>query len=176
MHGFSFFSFKTKACGWNDAKYLCMCYFACQVQTIINFCSLYLISNSWRPRWRPCLVTSQTSSSATTRKIYLMLSRRSKAFHRRQNCFEILQHIKTLERGSINSPPPLPRTCTTVGVWLCVYFRGLIFLRLNIFSSSSVTTQKSKPLRGWFLYSSVRRDSNSYPDYYNATFAGFTHI
>ena len=106
MHGFSFFSFKTKACGWNDAKYLCMCYFACQVQTIINFCSLYLISNSWRPRWRPCLVTSQTSSSATTRKIYLMLSRRSKAFHRRQNCFEILQHIKTLERGSINSPPP----------------------------------------------------------------------
>ena len=24
-------------------------------------------------RWRPCLVTSQTSSSATTRKIYLIL-------------------------------------------------------------------------------------------------------
>ena len=129
MHDFStfFFSFKTKACGWNDAKYLFMCYFACQVQTIINFCSLYLISNSWRPWWRPCLVTSQTSSSATKHKIYLTLSRRSKAFHRRQNCFEILQHIKTLERGSINSPLPSPHLHNGGGMTLRVLPRVNLF-------------------------------------------------
>ena len=45
-----------------------------------------LISNSlpnprrWS-RWRPLLVTSQASSSSTTHKIYLILLRRSKAFH-----------------------------------------------------------------------------------------------
>ena len=60
---------------------------------------------------RPLSVTSQASSSTTTYKIYLILLRRSKAFHSRQNPFEILQHIKkTLLRGSINLPP-LP--CTT---------------------------------------------------------------
>ena len=37
-----------------------------------------------KPRWRPCLVTSQTTSSATNHKIYLILERRSKAFHWRQ--------------------------------------------------------------------------------------------
>ena len=156
-----------------------MRYFACQVQTIINFCSLYLISNSWRPRRRPCLVTSQTSSSATTHKIYLILSRRTKAFHRRPNCFEILPHIKnSRERFHQPHPPPPPSTpctCTTMGVWLCVYFQGLIFLGLNIFSSSSVATQKSKQLRGWFSIAvSVCRDSNSYPDYSKTAFAGFT--
>ena len=31
------------------------------------------ILTRWRPRWRPFLVTSQTSKSATTRKIYLIL-------------------------------------------------------------------------------------------------------
>ena len=33
-----------------------------------------LISNSWKnPRWRPLLVTSQASSSATTHRMYLIL-------------------------------------------------------------------------------------------------------
>ena len=35
-------------------------------------------------------------------KIYLILLRRSKAFHWRQNRFEILQHIKNAGEGSIN--------------------------------------------------------------------------
>ena len=46
-------------------------------------------------------------------KVFLTLSnsRRSKAFHRRQNRFEILQHIKKLKGGgwgSIKAPPPPP--------------------------------------------------------------------
>ena len=63
-------------------------------------------------------------------------------------------NISKLKREVPSTPPPLPRTCTTVGIWICVYFRGLILLWLNMFSSSPVTTQKSKQLRGWFLYSS----------------------
>ena len=47
-------------------------------------------------------MTSQTSSSATTHKIYLILWRTSKAFYWRQNRFEILQHFKKLKGGSIN--------------------------------------------------------------------------
>ena len=40
-----------------------------------------MVKPRWRPRWRPLLVTSQASSGATTHKIYLILLRRSKAFH-----------------------------------------------------------------------------------------------
>ena len=58
------------------------------------------------------LVTSQASSSAATDKIYLILLRRSKAVHLRQNRFEILQHIKNSREGSHQPPPPR----TTVGV------------------------------------------------------------
>ena len=51
-------------------------------------------------------MTSQTSSSATTHKIYLILWRRSEAFHWRQNRFVILQHIKnSREGGEIHQPP-----------------------------------------------------------------------
>ena len=44
----------------------------------------HLISTSWktprwRPKWRPCLVTSHVSSSVTTHKGYVILSRTSKA-------------------------------------------------------------------------------------------------
>ena len=56
---------------------------------------------------RPLLVTSQASSSATTYKIYLILLRRSKAFHLRQNPFEVLQHIKNSKEG-FNQPPSPP--------------------------------------------------------------------
>ena len=48
------------------------------------------------------------SSSTTTHKIYLILLRRSKAFHWRQNHFEILQHIKN-SRERFRQPPLLPR-------------------------------------------------------------------
>ena len=58
-------------------------------------------------------MTSQAFSSATIRRIYLILLRRSKAFQWRQNRFEILQHIK-------NSP-----LVPWWGVWFCVYIRGL---------------------------------------------------
>ena len=55
--------------------------------------------------------------------VYIILSRRSKAFHWKQNRFEILQHIKNLmdSRGSIN-PPPLNHggsmtfSCTSKGI------------------------------------------------------------
>ena len=52
------------------------------------------INKKWRPKWRPLLMPSQASSSATTNKMYLILLRRAKAFHWRQNRLEILQHIK----------------------------------------------------------------------------------
>ena len=63
-----------------------------------------------RSRWRPLLVTSQASSSVTTNKIYLILLSRSKqepikAFHWRQNRFEILQHIKNSLEGFYPHPP-----------------------------------------------------------------------
>ena len=74
-----------------------------------------------KPRWRPCLVTSQTTSSATNHKIYLILERRSKAFHWRQNRFEILEHIKNSREGFHQTPSALtPRwgydfECTSEG-------------------------------------------------------------
>ena len=50
-------------------------------------------------RWWPCLVTSQTSSSASTHKLYLILSRRSKVFHWKYCLFKILQHIQNSSKG-----------------------------------------------------------------------------
>ena len=69
---------------------------------VLTWC-LILGKIPWRLRWRPLLVTSQASSSATTHKIYLILLRRSKAFY----CFEILQHIKNSRGGFHPSPPHL---------------------------------------------------------------------
>ena len=89
-------------------KCLSMCYFTCQALKNYNSlpCHFNLISYS-RPRWRPLLVTSQVSSSATTNKVYLILLRRSKAFHWRQNRFEILQIWKRLW-GGVPSTTPQP--------------------------------------------------------------------
>ena len=97
-----------------------------------HFRGLYLISKSshnlrWRPRWWQLLVTSQASSSATTHKIYLTLLRRSKDFHWMQNHLEILQHIKNFRERFHQRPPPTP--CTTMEVWICMYFRGLSLSR-----------------------------------------------
>ena len=50
---------------------------------------------------------SKTSSSVTAHKIYLILLRRSKAFHQRQKRFEILQHIKNSEEGRVPLTTPL---------------------------------------------------------------------
>ena len=113
-----------------------MCYFSCKAKNITLSRSFNLISNSWsNPRWRPLLMTSQASSGATTLKIYLSLLRRSKAFHWRQNRFEILQHIKNSAEG-FHSCLRLP--CTTVGVWIFVYVQGLKHKQIcaNLFFSS----------------------------------------
>ena len=80
-----------------------MCHFTCQAQKITIYRDFNLICNSWwKPRWCPLLVTSQASSSATAHKTYLILLSRSKAFHWRQNRFEILQISKTL--GAPSTP------------------------------------------------------------------------
>ena len=71
-------------------------------------------------RWRPCLVTLQTSSSATTHKIYFILYRRSKAFHWRQK-----RNKGGVQQPQYPIPPPPPPNCTKVRVWLCLYVRGL---------------------------------------------------
>ena len=95
-----------------ESAYLCVILHTMHKKITI-YRDFNLFSNSWynprwRPRWRPLLVMSQTSSSATTHKIYLILLRRSKAFHQRRNRFEMMQHIKNSGEGSINSPPPTP--------------------------------------------------------------------
>ena len=83
-------------------------------------------------------MTSQASSSATTHKIYLILLRRSKAFHWRQNRFEILQHIKNSGEGFHQPPPPLyhggamnlivrPRGNNSNKLF---HFRTVLFLRI----------------------------------------------
>ena len=120
IHVFSTsFNNKSKSYGYNHAKCLVMCYFSCKTQKIYHFSWSW-----WRPWSRPLLVTPQASSSATTHKTYFILLSRSKAFNYRQNLFEILQHIRNPGEGF--HPPPSAPPCTTVGVWVCVYVRGLI--------------------------------------------------
>ena len=89
-----------------------------------------------------------------TLKMYLILLRRSKAFHWRQSRFEILQHQKLqggvppIPPGSLAgggggggsphppgcppAPPPPPPSCTTVGVWICVYAQGIRSMRTKM--------------------------------------------
>ena len=68
------FSNKSKACGWHDAKCLFMCYFTCHAHKIpfIDVLTWILILGGYNPtwwlRWWPLVVTSQTSSNATTLK------------------------------------------------------------------------------------------------------------
>ena len=74
-------------------------------------CSLSLISNScqnprWWPRWQLLLVTSQAFSCASSHKIYLMLLKRSKAFHWRQIVSKYCNLSKPLARR-LSAPSPL---------------------------------------------------------------------
>ena len=62
-------------------------------------------------------MTSHASSSATINKIYLILLRRSSEGKIVSKYCNI---SKTLGRGSIYPP-----SCTMVGLWFCVYVRGL---------------------------------------------------
>ena len=80
------------------------------------------ITLRWLPRWRSLLVTSKASSSATTHNIYLILLRKSKAFHRRQIRFEILSATyQKLWGGVPSTPTPLvPRWGYRLGMNLRV--------------------------------------------------------
>ena len=62
-------------------------------------------------------------------KVFLTLSnsRRSKAFHRRQNRFEIFCNKSRV--GGHQSPPPPP--CTTLGIRVCVYVRTKFVLLVS---------------------------------------------
>ena len=91
-------------------SYLCVILYVTHKKNTIS-CGYNLIFNSFVKsdmvaKMAPLLVTSQASSSAATDKIYLILLRRSKAVHLRQNRFEILQHIKNSREGSHQPPPP----------------------------------------------------------------------
>ena len=91
-------------------SYLCVILYVRHKKNTISR-SYNLIFNSFVKshmvaKMAPLLVTSQASSSAATDKIYLILLRRSKAVHLRQNRFEILQHIKNSREGSHQPPPP----------------------------------------------------------------------
>ena len=69
-------------------------------------------------------MTPQAPSSANTHKMYLILLRRSKAFHRRQSRFEILQHQKLRE-----GVPPIPPGSIT-------QFLGILYQLVSTFSKS----------------------------------------
>ena len=91
------------------------------------------------------MATSQASKGATAPKIYLILSRRSKAFSLKTKSFQILKHIKDLREGLHQHPPP---PCTTVRVGLWVYFRGLKVV-VRFYEMFSVLT--NDVTNRWFL-------------------------
>ena len=63
----------------------------------INSLGFYLISNSWKnPRWRPCLVMSQTSSSAIT------------GFQPKSKSFRNTATFQNLRKGVPSTPPSPP--------------------------------------------------------------------
>ena len=107
-----------------------MCYLHVKNKKKIHFLALltsFLLFGKnlrWGPRWQPCLVTLQASSNAATHKPppNLILLIRSKAFHWKQNRFEILQHTKNpRDRDSINPSPLEPWwgydfSCTSEGI------------------------------------------------------------
>ena len=77
-----FFNKKSKSCSQNHAKCLFMCYFSYQLQkNTISHGSNLILNFGQNSRWRPLLVTSQASNSATTHEIHLILLRRSKPFN-----------------------------------------------------------------------------------------------
>ena len=63
----------------------------------INSLGFYLISNSWKnPRWRPCLVSSQASSSAIT------------GFQLKAKSFRNTATFQNLRKGVPSTPPSPP--------------------------------------------------------------------
>ena len=87
-----------------QSAYFCLIFHVKQKKTVSR--GFNLISNSWwnprwQPRWRPFLVTSQASSSATTRIIYLIL--------RLSTQDKIVSKYCNISKNSgFHSPPPPP--------------------------------------------------------------------
>ena len=123
------FNNKSKACGWNDAKCLFMCYFTCQApkSPFIVVLTWFLILGKIQGGGRDgdhCWWRKRPPAEPPP-----ILLRRSEAFHCRQNRFQMLK------RGSLKPPHPHPPIHTHKGlyhgrrggrVWICVYVRGLI--------------------------------------------------
>ena len=140
----------SKSCAYNRAKCLSICYFSCKAQTV-PFLAVFT--------WFPILGKIQDGAKMANiiggvtglqhgLEIYLASLRRSKVFDWRQNRFEILQHIKNSGKGFHPTPPPL--SCTRVGVWICVYVRGLKVARTGM-ETSSVHERLPLPKKQQFL-------------------------
>ena len=106
---------KSKNCGWNDTKCLFMCYFTCEAQKLpFNAILTWFLvlgkiqvygkddDHCW---WRHRPPAAPPSTKGKIISKYCNIT-------------------KNLGRGPINTPPPLP-PCTTVGVWVYAYVRGL---------------------------------------------------
>ena len=120
---------------------------------ITVYCGFNLISNSWsnprwRTRWRPLLLSSQAKSFWNTTT--------------HQNL-----------PGRVPSTSPPPPTCTTVGVWICMYVRGLScflkFAKINQHSvGEPIVLLRSHTRRGHTRISSVSENSwSSLVPYFN---------
>ena len=142
----------SKSCAYNRAKCLFICYFSCKAQKV-PFLAVFT--------WFPVLGKMMRKDGAKMAniiggvtglqhrlEIYLTSIRRSKVFDWRQNRFEILQHIKNSGKGFHPTPPPPPYT--RVGVWICVYVRGLKVARTGM-ETSSVHERLPLPKKQHFL-------------------------
>ena len=69
-------------------------------------------------------MTSQASSSATTPKTKPHLVKKIKVFPPKVKSFQNIATYQKKLRGEVPSTP-LPPPCNTVGLWICVYVRGL---------------------------------------------------
>ena len=89
-----------------QSAYLCVIFHVKHKKITISR-GFNLIFNSWyNPRWRLIVGDVTGLQQRHHPKIYLILLRRSKGFHRRLNCFKLLQHSKN--SGERFHPPPSP--------------------------------------------------------------------
>ena len=114
-----------------QSAHFCVFFFSCQAPKVTISRGFILISNSWenprwRRRWRPLLVTSQASRSTTSHEKIKAFPLKAKSF-RNTGC----NISKILRTGSINPNHP----CTSLGVWICVYVRGLISMTFPWFEN-----------------------------------------
>ena len=70
------------------------------------------------------VVTSEASSSATTPLNIPHLVKKIKSFPLKVKSFQNTATYQKFRGGAPSNPPP--PLCTTVGVWICVYVRGLM--------------------------------------------------